>query len=213
MPHPELIGFFADALVPVVAVDEHASISGCNAATRRLLGFGHDTGAGRRCFELMRLQDERGRSFCSARCPVTDALCQRHFFTFHRVAWTDPSRGMLLPLVLLSVPLGPPREGRRPPLFHLLAPRVDPVAVTTGRAHGTTSLHEPLSLREQDVLRLLADGHGTEAIAEALFISPVTVRNHVQHILAKLHVHRRLDAVMLWLGGRYAATWKEAAVD
>jgi two-component system nitrate/nitrite response regulator NarL len=46
-------------------------------------------------------------------------------------------------------------------------------------------------------LLLLAAGESTEAIAEALCISPVAVRNHVQRILTALGVHSRLEAVLL----------------
>jgi two-component system nitrate/nitrite response regulator NarL len=46
-----------------------------------------------------------------------------------------------------------------------------------------------------EVLRLLADGRSTKAVAEALHVSPATVRNHVQNVLAKLGVHSRLEAV------------------
>jgi two-component system nitrate/nitrite response regulator NarL len=41
----------------------------------------------------------------------------------------------------------------------------------------------------------LARGHGTQDIAALLFISSSTVRNHIQHILEKLQVHTRLEAV------------------
>ena len=58
------------------------------------------------------------------------------------------------------------------------------------------------SLREDEVLRLLAEGLDGFAISEKLFISPATVRNHVQHILTKLEVHSRLEAVTLALRGR-----------
>jgi DNA-binding NarL/FixJ family response regulator len=52
-----------------------------------------------------------------------------------------------------------------------------------------------LTPRERDVLRLLAEGLGTGAIAERLYISPKTVGSHVQRILAKLGVHSRAEAV------------------
>jgi DNA-binding NarL/FixJ family response regulator len=55
--------------------------------------------------------------------------------------------------------------------------------------------HEHLTRRELDVLRLLASGHTTEDISDELVITSTTVRNHVQHILAKLGVHSRLEAV------------------
>ncbi len=56
-------------------------------------------------------------------------------------------------------------------------------------------LFEKLTTREEQVLKLLAKGHSTREIAQNLSISPNTVRNHVQHILQKLQVHTRLEAV------------------
>ena len=47
------------------------------------------------------------------------------------------------------------------------------------------------------MLALLSDGQGTCEIAERLFITPATVRNHVKNLLAKLKVHSRLEAVSL----------------
>jgi len=53
-----------------------------------------------------------------------------------------------------------------------------------------------LSPRETEILRLLATGAGTRAIAQALCISPATVRNHIQQIMTSLHAHSRLEAVV-----------------
>lgn len=52
-----------------------------------------------------------------------------------------------------------------------------------------------LSARELEVLGLMAMGIGGRAIAERLFLSHNTVRNHAQSILRKLGVHSRLEAV------------------
>ncbi len=54
-----------------------------------------------------------------------------------------------------------------------------------------------LTHREREVLRLLASGASTKAIAKQLFITPATARNHIQNILARLGVHSRLEAVTL----------------
>ncbi len=52
-----------------------------------------------------------------------------------------------------------------------------------------------LSPREIEVLRLQAEGLSTKAVAERLNISPFTARNHMQNILAKLHLHNKTQAV------------------
>lgn len=53
-----------------------------------------------------------------------------------------------------------------------------------------------LTAREREILTLMADGGGNRAIAEALFISENTVRNHVRNVLDKLQVRTRTEAVV-----------------
>jgi len=53
-----------------------------------------------------------------------------------------------------------------------------------------------LTPRQLDVLRYIAGGHSTEHIATALGISTETVRNHVRHLMGRLNVHTRLEAVI-----------------
>ncbi len=55
----------------------------------------------------------------------------------------------------------------------------------------------PLTARERDVLDLLADDVEPGRVAAALGISHVTVRNHVQHLLAKLGAHSVQEAVAM----------------
>lgn len=50
-------------------------------------------------------------------------------------------------------------------------------------------------MREQEILRLIIDGHNTAALADRLHVSRATIRNHVQNIFAKLGAHSRLEAV------------------
>jgi len=52
----------------------------------------------------------------------------------------------------------------------------------------------PLTSREVEVLRELADGASNQTIAERLVISENTVKNHVRNILVKLHFHSRHEA-------------------
>lgn len=55
-------------------------------------------------------------------------------------------------------------------------------------------LSNDLSDRELQILKLLAGGKRNAEIAQELFISPHTVRNHVSNILAKLHIGNRFEA-------------------
>ncbi len=55
---------------------------------------------------------------------------------------------------------------------------------------------EPLTAREQQVLRLLMQGKTNREIARELIISPGTVKVHVEHIIAKLGVSDRTQAAV-----------------
>ena len=63
-----------------------------------------------------------------------------------------------------------------------------------GRGRGTTDEPwRPLTIREFEVARLIAEGMTNAEIAEALDIAPKTASSHVEHILAKLGVTRRAE--------------------
>jgi two-component system, NarL family, response regulator YdfI len=57
-----------------------------------------------------------------------------------------------------------------------------------------------LSLREQEVLRELAQGLNNRAIAERLFVSQDTVKSHLRSVYRKLGVSTRAEAVALYVG-------------
>jgi DNA-binding NarL/FixJ family response regulator len=77
--------------------------------------------------------------------------------------------------------------------------------------HVADTQYRSLTSREQEILRLLAEGFSVKDIGSRLYISPKTVENHRTNIMHKLEVKRPLDLV------RYAAriglidveTWKE----
>jgi len=56
--------------------------------------------------------------------------------------------------------------------------------------------HDPLTARELEVLRLMADQKSNAQIAELLFVSENTVKTHVSNILAKLGCSDRAGAVL-----------------
>jgi DNA-binding NarL/FixJ family response regulator len=56
---------------------------------------------------------------------------------------------------------------------------------------------DELTAREREILRLIVDGLSNAEIGEKLYISDTTVKTHVTHILQKLNLRDRVQAVVL----------------
>ena len=63
------------------------------------------------------------------------------------------------------------------------------------KASPTSGIAEPLSVREGEILSLIAQGRGNKEIARILSIAPETVKSHVKNIFIKLNVQKRAQAV------------------
>ncbi len=72
---------------------------------------------------------------------------------------------------------------------------VDAVRSAGRDGSGVRPVRSPLTSREWEVLDLMCDGGSTDDIADALVLSPETVRSHVKNILRKLGVGSRSDAI------------------
>lgn len=64
---------------------------------------------------------------------------------------------------------------------------------------------EVLTIREREILKLLAEGKKSREIAEALFISPHTVRRHRDNIMEKLKAKTLADLIKYAISGDYTA--------
>lgn len=64
------------------------------------------------------------------------------------------------------------------------------------RRSGPEVAFPQLTEREQEVLDLMARGHNNQAIAQRLFLSGKTVRNHVSNILSKINAADRAEAIV-----------------
>jgi DNA-binding CsgD family transcriptional regulator len=205
------LSVFEHQVVGVVAVGGHAEVRFCNRAAARLLRCDPGCPQALTCWRLARLRTSGGEPFCAADCPIQREARGGRLAQCHRVRRVSPS-GSAVDIELVTF-LVPPTLAGRFPLLHFLrplaateSPSPDPATGADRPAADPPAAHPPsviaieaLSPREREVLCLLADGLDDWAIAERLFISPVTVRNHLQRILHKLGVHRRLDAALALL--------------
>ena len=204
----ELVVSTAD---PSFAVDGSGCIAAWTSAAEALFGLSARDTIGRQCEEIVQGTDECG-PVCSAHCTIQQAVRKHHpvgnfdlqVQTANGMQWCNVS-------VLIADGDNSPNPysihivrqidvGKR---FEMLVR--DFVVTGTGltAAQATTlisSTRSParetnLTTRERDVLKLLARGATTTAVAEKLHISRTTVNNHVQHILRKLGSHTRLEAI------------------
>jgi NarL family two-component system response regulator LiaR len=76
-------------------------------------------------------------------------------------------------------------------------PRIaDIVLRRLGHARTTTSADSPLTPRELDIVRLIAEGHSNAEIATTLHLALGTVKGHIADILAKLAASDRAQAAV-----------------
>lgn len=178
------------------AEDSSGSIVAWNEAAEELLGFRRREVLDRKCWEVLRGRDVYGNRYCGEHCPLRD-----HAFLGEPVhtapMFFQRAGGEVIQVVNCCMLAG---EGSRSQscLVHILTVPGSNEDVEVAAVPRPVSAHRArLTLRQQEVLRLLAEGRGTGEISELLSISVSTTRNHIQGILARLGVHSRLEATIV----------------
>lgn len=218
----QLIAMLERAADAAMVVDERGAIIYWNRAAERLLGFRARDVVGRPCHEILCGLTPAGQPLCSPTCAIGAQLARggpvRHFDMRTR---TKGGRSVWIDVSSFPVPTRKRNRFLRAHLFHDITAlakvrrlvnqlhtvvstpaeqvrhELDPAAASSQSDPVSISPALPLSEREKEVLRHLAAGHTTRQIAEVLCISTATVRNHIQHILAKLGAHSRLEALAI----------------
>lgn len=181
---------------PAYAVNRVGVVTAWNPAAEKTFGYSESDALGRYCWELLAGQDLFGNKYCCQGCPLREMAFQRRTIRsnelYFRTAENQYRRFRVSRLVMYD---GPGKEL----LVHLCRPQSEDdgnCAFSEQLLRSTTNHHRgALTRREREVLTLLAEGLGTKEVAAQMCISPTTVRNHIQHVLLKLHVHSRLEAV------------------
>jgi len=180
---------------PAFAVDRQGVIVIWNEAAEKALGHPASDALGAKCWRLLSGVDTYGNQYCCRHCviremafhhePVNsfDFTCKtasnqpRHFTVSCLTVFNKPGNDILLHICRpmdLSREVGDKQATTRTPACHQVG---------------------ILSERELEVLTLLAARTSTQNIASRLSISIRTVRTHIQHLMYKLQVHKRSEAV------------------
>ena len=202
----------------VFAVDRQHRIILWNQAAETLLGYSAQEALGKNCHDVIQGRDSHGVLICGKQCSHFEAAKSLRRLPHENLcARSKNGADVWINVTTLSV-LSQRRKlstlvhffrksgnntGHLVREKELAGPEVKSFPGSVSQAQPRQPKDErnsqsvPLTGREQAVLCHLAGGLSTKAIGERLYISPITVKNHVQNILKKLQVHSRVEALAL----------------
>lgn len=208
---PMLVDFLFRAVDGAFAVDATQRIVFWNPACEQLLKRPARLALGRRCRDVLQGCNAAGEAVCQPDCAVArlagggtspasfplwvdDGHGAKQYLTVNIVLMPSPSQGEWTVVHLLH-------RGKAVATLDMLQGAVQPGGQRPAGGNGEDTARMPaaaasgLTTREDEIFRLLAEGLPVRAISARLYISPVTVRNHLQHIMAKLDLHSQRETV------------------
>ncbi len=210
----DLLDLLASGSPAAFATDAQDRIIFWNRGAEEVLGRASVEVLGQPCFEVVKGRDLFGNRYCYKTCPTYAATRDgESVLGYELVVPRDSRTTQNLAVTVLQIP------GSGPGLFtivHLLQ-AVDPaarlarllaelVAARPPAGNGGSALSPllktaetppPLTVRECEILGLVASGLANKDVAARLGLRLSTVRNHIHRILDKLNVHSKLEAVSL----------------
>lgn len=210
MREAQLSELIASTSDPAFVVNGEGVVVAWNEAAGRLFGIPAEQALGKACASIVQGRDESG-AVCSENCMARQSIRKRHpLESFDlEVQTVDGKQWCTVSVLTAEV-----KKSTGSHAIHIVRPvdlrkRLemmvrDFVVSRTGLpaeqavamiASCTAARASDLSVREVEILRLLARGTTSKSVADQLHISRTTVNNHVQHILHKLASHTRLEAI------------------
>lgn len=205
---PSLTDLLLRTVDGIFAVDPRQRIVFWNTGCELLFGVPSRQAMGQPCSSIVRGKNPAQQPFCGGGCCIANFAEGANIPTaFPLRAFNARGQEMRLNVSLLLVPSV--RKDQRL-CMHLLrhGEAVDAALALQTEVRPARPNHVPkdvhhrpsvntcgLTAQEQDILKLLAEGLAVRSISRLKNISEVTVRNHVQHIEAKLAVHSQAEAI------------------
>lgn len=195
----------------VFAIDSSDRVVLWNKKCEELLERPAKTVLGKRCDEVIGGRDAQGNIYCYRNCPVAYQAREKvaepvaRFPLRIQTGKGKPPREFEMSMFAipsyhpaLSIVVHVVREGKMKKPSSLEKRLESQASNREPLWPMTTKEGEPVTLtaREKEILRHLAQGESAAEMGKTLFISTVTVRNHIQAILRKLDVHSKLEAVV-----------------
>lgn len=183
---------------PAFAVNRKGKIVTWNRAAETVFGYSADKAAGQRCCTLLCGRDIYGNEYCSHACPLRTMAFRGHSVNSFRIFFKTSAQELNpFRVTTLMLSTAPGKEL----LVHICRPEIEvltnPITQRSTTQPSNNQKRGALTQREREVLALIAEGKATREIASVMCISVYTVRNHIGHILFKLNVHSRLEAISL----------------
>lgn len=209
----DLLRMLARSSDGVFAVDADQRIVFWSESAEELLQRPAADVFGKRCYRVILGRDYENHPFCRSDCPAIRAVRRGSSVANFDIACPHGDDQVWLNVSIVPVRCNSPKQPMAIHMFRDVSARrrseqlseatqsivaqflMDSDGVEE-RAGPYPPLDPSLTRREREVLQLLAAGLTTEEMAKRLAVSRVTVRNHIQHLLGKLGVHSRLEAIL-----------------
>jgi PAS domain S-box-containing protein len=210
----DILDIFVNIADGVFVVDSENKIIFWNRAAQKILGFSRKEVVGRNCHDVIAGRD-KSTPICSKNCQVMN-LIQRGEMVENYDMLTHSKAGDPV-WINVSIIAIPARQREFNTVVHIFrdinrrkrSEELIQELIYTIKTDNQAQQHAPsaevsllehnpkpsLTRRERQVLRLVAEGASTSAMAKELYINWATVRKHIQNILNKLGLHTKLEAV------------------